>query len=142
MISLMVDESTLEINKRNSITGSVFFQIENSYFPEFKWNDFIVVILTWWKSSIKLLETSSVGTTIDFNFMDGPFYIHGVKKNNTAVSLSFTRRHKVAKEVILTVDTEISSFKKSIDEASSKVIREMHSRKWITEETKQLEKLL
>jgi hypothetical protein len=118
LISVLVDESTLEINKRDSITGEIFFQFGDSYFPESHWNDFIVVILIWWNKSIRLLETASVGASVDFNFMDGPFYVRGLKKDNKIVSLSFIRRNRIDVEVISLLDTEIDSLKKSIVKAS------------------------
>lgn len=72
---------------------------------------FVVVILTWWNKSIRLLETSSVGTSVDFNFMDGPYYVRAVKKDDILVSLSFIRRNKANLELITTLDVETDSLK-------------------------------
>lgn len=138
MISVVVNESTFEINKRNSITGEIFFELEDSYFPESNWNDFVVVILTWWNKSIRLLESSSVGTSVDFNFMDGPYYVRAVKKDDIFVSLSFIRRNKANLELITTLDVETDSLKKSIVKASKKVIREIQTKDWATDDIEQL----
>ncbi|MBB6674797.1 hypothetical protein [Cohnella nanjingensis] len=140
MASIVIDESTLEISNRKSITGEVYFQFGDSSFPDSNWNDFVVVILTWWNKSIKLLETSSVGTAQDFNFMDGPFYVHGVKKDSAQISLHFTRRNKDGLEVIASLDTEIESLKKTIAKASRKVIKEINAKNWVTDDVEELKR--
>ncbi|MBW7453039.1 hypothetical protein ACFOLF_21285 [Paenibacillus sepulcri] len=140
MISIVVDESSLEINNRKSITGEIYLQFGDSFFPESNWNDFIVVVLTWWNKSIRILENSSVGVSQDFNFMDGPFYVRGVKKDSKQISLSFNRRNKAGLEVIASLDTEIDSLKKTIAEASIKVLKEMHAKNWATDDIEELKK--
>ncbi|WP_379147448.1 hypothetical protein [Paenibacillus sp. sgz500992] len=142
MISVLVDENTLEINKRGSITGEIFIRFEDSYFPEPRWNDFVVVILIWWNKSTNLLETSSVGTSVEFNFMDGPFYVRGVKRDNENVSLSFIRRTKVGEEILSSLDTDMDSLKKTIIKASKKILKVLQSKNWLTEDIEQLKKLL
>ncbi|WP_156830085.1 hypothetical protein [Paenibacillus sp. HW567] len=137
---MVIEESTLEISNRKSITGEVYFQFGDAFFPDCNWNDFIVVILTWWNKSIKLLETSSAGTSQDFNFLDGPFYVHGVKKDNLHITLSFIRRNKANLEVIASLDTEIDSLKKSIVKASRKVLKELNAKNWVTDDVEDLTK--
>lgn len=140
MVSVVIEESTLEISNRKSITGEIYFQIGDTFFPDCNWNDFIVVILTWWNKSIKSLETSSVGTSQDFNFMDGPFYVHGVKKDSTHIILNFITRNKAGLEVIALLDTEIDSLKNSIAKASRKVLEEVNAKNWITDDIEELKK--
>ncbi|MNO88464.1 hypothetical protein D3C76_799140 [compost metagenome] len=140
MVSVIIEESTLEISNRKSITGEVYFQFGDTFFPDCNWNDFIVVILTWWNKSIKLLETSSVGASQDFIFMDGPFYVHGVKKDSSHITLSFIRRNKADLEVIASLDTEIDSLKKSIAKASRKVLKELNAKNWVTDDVEDLTK--
>ncbi|TQR39153.1 hypothetical protein [Brevibacillus brevis] len=142
MVSVVIDESTLEVSSRKTITGEVYFQFGDSVFPDSNWNDFVVVILTWWNKSIKILETSSVGTSQDFNFMDGPFYVRGVKENSAEISLHFTRRNKEGLEVIASVGTEIDSLKKSIVNASRKVMKEINTNNWLTDEVEELKRLI
>jgi len=140
LISVVIEEYTLELSKQKSITGEIYFQIGDTFFPECHWNDLIVVILTWWNKSIKLLETSSVGTSQTFDFMDGPFYVHAVKKDSSYITLNCIRRNKVGLEVIASIDTKMMSLKKSIIEASKKVIKEVDAKQWITDDIEELRK--
>lgn len=91
MINIVINELSIEMSNRNSITGEIYFQMGDSFFPELNWNDFIVVILTWWNESIQLLEASDIRSSQDFNFMDGPFYVQAVKKDSLHISLNFTQ---------------------------------------------------
>lgn len=140
MVSVVIEEYTLELSKQKSITGGIYFQIGDTFFPDCHWNDFIVVILTWWNKSIKLLETLSVGTSQTFDFMDGPFYVQGVKKDSSHITLHFIKRNQVGLKVIASLDTEIISLKKSITKASKKVIKEVDAKQWITDDIEELRK--
>ncbi|ODP30223.1 hypothetical protein PTI45_00293 [Paenibacillus nuruki] len=140
MVGVVIEEYTLELSSHKSITGGVYFQIGDTFFPDCHWNDFIIVILTWWNKSIKLLETSSVGTSQNFDFMDGPFYVHGVKKDSSHITLNFIRRKQIGLEVIASLDTEIISLKKSITKASKKVMGEVDAKQWMTDDIEELKK--
>lgn len=120
MVSVVIEEYTLELSSHKSITGGVYFQIGDTFFPDCHWNDFIIVILTWWNKSIKLLETSSVGTSQNFDFMDGPFYMHGVKKDSSHITLDFIKRKQVGLEVIASLDTEIIFLKNQLQRLQKK----------------------
>ncbi len=72
--------------------------------------------------------------------MDGPFYVRGVKKDNSHITLSFIRRNTASLEVIASLDTEIDSLKKSIARASRKVLEEVGAKNWITDDIKELKK--
>lgn len=142
MVSVVVDETTLEISNRKSITGEIYLQFGDSFFPELKWNDFVVAILAWWNKSIRLLEASSVGASQDFYFMDGPFYVRGVKKDSAEISLNFIRRNKSSVEIIASMDTELDSLKKSIVKASKRVLKELQVRNLVTDDIVELKKAI
>ncbi|MFS0840581.1 hypothetical protein [Paenibacillus sp. 1P03SA] len=139
---LVGDESTLEKSRYGSITGEIYFQFENFYFPEHGWNDFIVVILCWWNKSVGTLEVSSVGTTVEFLFMDGPFYVRGVKSGDKKVTLNFLRRKIEGFEILASKEIEIDRLKTAIGKVSRKVVRELHKKNWSTNDTEQLESLV
>ncbi|MCT2194291.1 MULTISPECIES: hypothetical protein [unclassified Paenibacillus] len=60
MLSVIVNESTIEMSNSGIITGQIYFQIEDIYFPELYWDDFVV----------KTLEKADAGAIAEFNFMD------------------------------------------------------------------------
>jgi len=138
MLNILVNELSLEQNKRGTITGEVYFQVGNTYFPESHWSDLIVVILTWWNKSINLIITSSVGVSAEFNFMDGPYFVKGIKKDEEVVTLSFYKRNLTNDELLYTVNTEILELKSRIVEASARVLNTVQSRQWHSDEISKL----
>jgi len=66
------DFSHLQMSRSCSVTGSIWWRFADKTFPEAGWNDFPIVILEWWGSSIlRLLNRISDQETL--SFMDGPF---------------------------------------------------------------------
>ena len=45
------ENSNLNQGSSGLITGEIYFEENNNYFPEKGWNDFTVIILGWWISS-------------------------------------------------------------------------------------------
>lgn len=78
MIALQIDLNSIEQSKNQSITGSIFFDFGNYQFPEIGWNDFIVVVLSWWLSSMRKLVLD-LSKFEELRFMDGPFFL-AIKK--------------------------------------------------------------
>lgn len=140
MINIVINETSIEMSNRNSITGEMYFQVGDYVFPELNWNDFIVVILSWWNKSIHLLEASAIGSSQDFDFMDGPFYVHAVKKDSLHLSLSFTQTKRAGTEVIASMDTDIAHMKTLIADVSRKVLKELYARDWLTKDVIELKK--
>jgi hypothetical protein len=71
MIDVVVDTSSLRRSGMGSITGVVFLQGPAGAFPDDRWSDFPVVILSWW---IEGLTAVAAGREMLFQgmFMDGP----------------------------------------------------------------------
>lgn len=65
MIHIKTD--TFNVTNTGTITGVIFIEIDNKYFPEENWNDFPVIILNWW------LEKAITNIEGEYRFMDGPF---------------------------------------------------------------------
>ncbi|WP_068784013.1 hypothetical protein [Paenibacillus phocaensis] len=141
MLSVIINESTIDINNSGTITGQIYFQIEDMYFPELHWSDFVVVILTWWNNSLKTLECATAGTTAEFNFMDGPFFVRCIK-NHEKAALSFLRRKKVGEEVISTLETDFRLLQKSIARATKKVIELVDTKQWLTDDIEGLKRFI
>ncbi|GIQ71542.1 hypothetical protein DUZ99_15590 [Xylanibacillus composti] len=142
MLNVVVNDASLEKNKRGSITGEIHWEIENACFPDNQWNDFIVVVLAWWNKAAALLRSSSVGTSAEFNFMDGPYYIRGTKKDEANVTLSFIRRTLDGEENLLVHDTDMLELKRSIEEASKQILKAVEDRSWKSDDIIELKRSL
>lgn len=58
-----------------SVYGDFYIEIDNITFPNDGWSDIISSVLDMWIDNvIKLLE-SDFKTTVELNFMDGPYYL-------------------------------------------------------------------
>lgn len=74
MITLKIDETSLEKSRSSLITGKIYFDCGAWQFPEINWDDFVVVVLSWWLSAVhRLLTTRS--DVEELLFMDGPFFV-------------------------------------------------------------------
>jgi len=124
LIQIIFNEDTVEISENGSITGEVFFQLDDRFFPFENWNDFIVVILTWWNKSANILANASAGTTANFSFMDGPYIVRGKKSDNgNEVQLSFLERTSNGEAIIEMTDVEIQVLRNSIRKISNVVLK-------------------
>lgn len=141
LVRIILNEATLEISKRGAITGEIYFQIMDTYFPGENWNDFVVIILTWWNKSVEILATSSIGTTANLSFMDGPFNIRGKRESDDRVKLTLVRRTSSTEEILDFIDVDYHVLRRSIREVSRRVLKIIKDKKWhMNEDIIELEK--
>jgi hypothetical protein len=127
--SIEVDLDSLE--NRQNVTGDIHFVMDyHRYFPEEGWNDFVVIILSWWIKSIKGLIVSDIGRTYAFDFMDGTPIVLGKKLDVENLELSFCIDEIEKRKVIFTAICSINEVRDSILSASKKVIRAIERKKW------------
>jgi hypothetical protein len=86
-MQIIFDESTLHQSKKGSITGVVYFDFGDILFPDDRWNDFVVVVVTWWLSALEKLERG-IDREVVLQFMDGPYRITLTRQDATTVLLS------------------------------------------------------
>jgi len=55
-ISFKTDPVSIDFSKSQAVTGVVFFDFGSFQFPEKGWNDFIVVVLSWWLIALKRID--------------------------------------------------------------------------------------
>ena len=66
-----VDRSSFERNSDGLITGVLFVELDGEAFPDHRWNDFVVVVLSWWLEALAALPGGV--SPLVCSFMDGPF---------------------------------------------------------------------
>jgi hypothetical protein len=66
-----VDRSSFERNSNGLITGVLFVELDGVAFPDARWNDFVVVVLSWWLEALAPLRGGALPRVC--LFMDGPF---------------------------------------------------------------------
>lgn len=83
---LMVN--SLSISRNGNIFGIVFFEIDEVIFPEKLWNDFVVVILSWWLDELCVIFHKEKDAVI-LKFMDGPMFVRVSRYDDVLVDLDF-----------------------------------------------------
>jgi len=140
-IDIRVSEQSFELSQ-SKITGEICFVIDNQFFPEQNWNDFVVVILSWWLESLMKLILSDDGSSYDFSFMDGPLLVRGKKIDNDIINLEFVRKKLNGDEIQLTARCSVNELRESLIGAARKTVKILEAKMWVTEETRKLRKLL
>jgi hypothetical protein len=96
-MDIVFDESTLEQGDSASrlITGVVFFAFSGVSFPCERWNDFVVVVVSWWLEALEKLE-HGVDREVVLRFMDGPYWITATRQDGGTVLLQCTEDRRDA----------------------------------------------
>src|SRR5262245_16436227 len=100
MMRIVFDESTLKQrdNASRSITGVLYFDFSGFFFPDERWNDFVVVITSWWLDSIEKLERGTESEVV-LRFMDGPYWITLTQQEGDVALLRCTEDRRDAGDV-------------------------------------------
>lgn len=73
-VRIVTDAKSYQLtSSRRGCTGIVAWALGADYFPDDRWNDFVLVLACWWLSSVKQLDGSDCSAV--FRFMDGPFSV-------------------------------------------------------------------
>lgn len=140
-ISVKVKTETLNIGQGKSqlITGEICLAIGDVFFPELYWNDFVVIVLTWWLDAIKKLKKSAIEEVCEFRFMDGPFFVKGIKIDKKTIVMNFMKERMNGDDMIFSSENcSIDNLTHSLFVASSNVIEEIDKRKWDTKDINDL----
>ena len=72
MVAVVVNSESLDRSATGSITGQIHIARPAGSFPEESWNDFPVVILTWWVVGLGLIASGDRNSFVG-HFMEGPY---------------------------------------------------------------------
>jgi hypothetical protein len=73
-VRICFDPSTLRQSRSGLITGVVYFEIcAERQFPSLGWNDFVVVLASWWMVAMKEIPEGT--SEVKLRFMDGPYWV-------------------------------------------------------------------
>ena len=90
MIKLILDDNSIKKGKSGLITGDIYFETLQGYYPEKNWNDFVMIILSWWANSfVDFLQGNQ--KEMEFHFMDGPYCAYISKSGENMLNFQFNR---------------------------------------------------
>lgn len=101
-LKVHVDPSSFERSDDGLVTGIVFIEVNDVFFPDRVWNDFVAVVLSWWLEALDRVLHSS-GQPQICAFMDGPlqFEIQPDVADQWIVKLVDRRRPAAVIEALL-----------------------------------------
>jgi hypothetical protein len=134
-IKILIDKNSIK-NKNDKITGKICFYIDNNYFPDSDWNDFLVVVLNWWINNLLRINNN---LNHDFMFMDGPFLVRINVENKEEIKLTLIER-KIKEKTIYSGKSEINELTRVIFHTSKEIIDFIEDNNWISDEILELKK--
>lgn len=141
-VKVKTDSLNIGENKSRLITGEICFAVGDMFFPELRWNDFVVIVLTWWVETVTTIRTLEIGTTCEFRFMDGPFLVKGLKTGQDTMRMNFVKDKLNGEDILFSVDCKITNLTISLLRSAKEVIEEANKRKWVTKEIADLHSAL
>jgi hypothetical protein len=127
------DSESLEVSDTKNVTAIISLDIsEGIFFPEEKWNDFVVVILDAWLSSLRKLQQINGGFE-DFYFMDGPFFFR-----ITVVGPQFIAEYFENRKVVKRKEFDLNNFIESVLKNSMELAEEVKKREWMNTDIERL----
>ena len=138
-IEIIVDTESLSMyEKSKNIIGEIYIKLEDIYFPQFKWTDFVIVILGWWLEAILKISTSRKNMSSKLMFMDGPVYMRAIKVNEDIIEIELIERDVVQSRL----ECSINQLMNSLLMAAKKVISEIENRNWASRDIDSLKSIL
>jgi hypothetical protein len=123
-VCLVVDAKTLRPGGTGPTTGNICLMLDGSAFPHRDWNDFVVVILEAWVSSIlRLLRGGSESELV--HFMAGPYAVEIGSLASGAVRLRAIKRDR---NEVTQVDAKVTSLVETLLVASESVVNACRAR--------------
>lgn len=80
-MNIVVDDGChIQLGMGGNVTGEIYFTSDAEYYPEKGWNDFPIIVLAWWINSFLQFKKRRA-STLEFDFMDGPYRLMGIPQD-------------------------------------------------------------
>jgi len=102
---IIVDGNALDQMTSELIFGPIFFDTGGSFFPEFEWTDFPLVIISWFSKVVMELPLKQ-NKTFEVDFLEGPFKLKLKLDNHNNCVVALIEGEKLAgskEEIIETI---------------------------------------
>ena len=129
-----VDTSTLERSSNRSITGIITIRAGGVSFPDTRWYDFPVIILSWWLEPVSSVLQDKTRVW-NCRFMDGPISVRLEQQHEDSWTLLGLRNDRVE----FTTSVSCRAFIDSLLETARQVLRECQRRGWQSRDVQTLD---
>src|SRR5262245_54115149 len=125
-VRIVFDPTTLHQSRMGSITAIVFFDLgPDKQFPGIGWNDFVVVVASWWLAAVEQVARGALRA--ELRFMDGPYWITILRAEGSAVRLQCYEERttpQVVNETVVNIEDlsrELREFSSAVSLACARV---------------------
>jgi hypothetical protein len=137
---IRVDTASLRQSRIGSITGVLFLDFGEAQFPERRWSDFVVVVLTWWLETLQSISRADQEPTY-LQFMDGPYRVR-VSPSGTDGLLMECIEERPSELVVHSSTEDFEKTMREIRGAAEQVLKACIQREWRSNELDRLRELL
>lgn len=129
MFDIHVEPAKFSATKRGKVTGPVSIQMYDRFFPAEDWDDFPVVILSWWLEALLSIEGGQRGKVL-CQFMDGPYWFEIDRVKGNKVDMRFFSDRVQRRENVFNAVFEFDTVATATMSAASKTIEVCQQHGW------------
>jgi hypothetical protein len=126
---LRVQPGCLTRTGYGSICGQVWCESGTLAFPGPHWNDFPIVVVSWWLEAVVSLVDGRKRNA-DVSFMDGPYMVHVFAKHRESWQAEWVERRAAGNNVIHQFDFTPDPFIRSLMACSDDLLQECSAKGW------------
>jgi hypothetical protein len=126
---LRVQPGCLTRSGHASICGQVWCESGTLAFPGPHWNDFPIVVVSWWLEAVVGLVDGRKRNA-DVSFMDGPYVVHVFAKRRESWQAEWVERRAAGTNVIHQFDFTPDPFIRSLIACSDDLLQECSTNGW------------
>jgi len=140
-IILVTEPNTLSARPNGTATANIWLEINGIQFPMLRWNDFAVVVMSWWAIALlRLLRGTSILETV--NFMDGPYTVEVSISSPGMLQIRALRRCVAQVDEVATGEEPTTPFILGLISQSSKILDACKRQGWWSKDAEILESSL
>lgn len=123
------DLSTLLKSDTGSITANVWVELGGYSFPDKRWSDFVVIVLTWWLYALNNLARGA--KLAELRFMDGPFLLQLTPVDRDKCSIECMQK-SLTTTVLGTGEGRILDLLTETERVAAEVLEASAEKRWHT----------
>ncbi|WP_434387716.1 hypothetical protein [Melittangium boletus] len=135
MLTLHVDTDSLARTASGSLTGVLFLRGDGGAFPDERWSDFPVVVLTWWLEALDGLRAGRAPSA-SCRFMEGPFRVELTRRGAELLVRGQRTGRRV--EVLLEERADLETFWREVRAVASRVVAACAAHGWTSKDLEAL----
>lgn len=131
--SVHISPKSLTLSPHGKVLGHIWVQVDDVFFPEQEWDDFVVVIMGWWLDGFLKISMGKQSKCI-CSFMDGPFEFTVTPQTQERWLIEFFEKRRTGKTCELKGVFDARSVVGAMLLASDKVIKLCQRNGWQPDE--------